>query len=236
MEKKDTNSTPAIVQETIDCVIKKMRYRRKVRADVRAELEGHFEDALADCTTLEEQGDLAEKLIVEFGDTKVLGALIRRAKKRCRPVWVKGMIRLAQVMGVCVLYFVLCLSRLMIGSPTIKVDTIAQLNKEVKQGREDTLNALPDIEKAIALLGPKPKGLGQYPPYRDMNDVQRQGVEAYLTQIYRLWISCDWLFKNLVIGDSIILYLWGMEIQGPKTGWHEACWKMLCYPLIWSSR
>ncbi len=182
MEKKDINSIPAIVQETIDFVIKKMRYRKKVRADVRAELEAHFEDALADCGTGEEQRDRAKQLIEEFGDGKVLGMLIRRAKKRCRPVWARLMIRTCQMAGLCVLYFIFCLSRLYIGSPTIKVDTIAQLNEVVKQGHEDSLNALPGIEQAIALLGPSPKDLWLYPLYRDMNDMQRQNVETYLTQ------------------------------------------------------
>ncbi len=150
MDRKDPNSTPAIVRETVDRVIKKMRYRKKVRADVRAELEAHFEDALAECQTQEEQQESSERLVAEFGDTKVLAALIRRAKKRCRPVWIKVMIRTGQIVGLCVLYFVLCVSRLFIGNPTIKIDTIAQLNQNVKQGHEDSLedsvNALPGIE------------------------------------------------------------------------------------------
>ncbi len=182
MDSKDMQSTPDIVRETVDLVIRKMRYRKKVRADVHAELEAHFEDALADCRTPQEQQALAEALIKEFGDAKVLAVLIRRAKKRCRPVWAKVLIRTSQVAGLCALYVLLCLSRLMIGSPTIKVNTIAQLNQAVKQGHDDRLNALPDIEKVIALLTPSPKDLWQYPPYQDMNDVQRQAVETYLVE------------------------------------------------------
>jgi len=40
---------PPVAADYIRLVIKKMGYRRKVRADVQAELIAHFEDAIADC-------------------------------------------------------------------------------------------------------------------------------------------------------------------------------------------
>jgi hypothetical protein len=39
---------PACAEEYIKQVLKKMRYRRKVRQDVQAELAAHFEDELQD--------------------------------------------------------------------------------------------------------------------------------------------------------------------------------------------
>ena len=35
---------PTCVEEYINLIVKKMRYRRKVRRDVRKELTAHFED------------------------------------------------------------------------------------------------------------------------------------------------------------------------------------------------
>jgi len=182
MDRNGTNLPPAIVREMINRVIKKMRYRKKVRADVRAELEAHFEDALADCQTPEEQENQAKQLIAEFGDTKVLAALIRRAKKRCRPVWVKVMIRTGQVAGLCVLYVLLCVSRLYIGKPMINVDTIARINEMARQGHDESLNAFPGIQAAAGLLTDSPDSLWKYPAYADMNDSQRRVMDVYLTK------------------------------------------------------
>ena len=183
MEKPTFDPLPVSASQFIERVVKKVRYRKKVRQDVRAELQAHFEDALSDCTSSQEREQLAATLIAGFGDTRFLARLIRRGKKRCRPVWVKGMIRLAQVAALCVLYLVLCASRLFIGAPTIKVDTIAWLNESARQGRDESLNARQDLVEAYSLLGEEPSILTKGPRLiQDMNDVQRQSVEAYLTE------------------------------------------------------
>ena len=180
MDRKDIKSTPAIVQETIDRVIRKMRYSKKVRADVRAELAGHFEDALADCRTERERLDTARRLVEEFGDTGLLARLIRRAKKRCRPLWVRVMIRTFQVAGLCVLYVILCVSRLYIGKPTIKVDLVDHINQTVQGGQPDELNAWPGVQQAISLLAAKPDGMAGRIRYRDVNESQRPILDRYI--------------------------------------------------------
>ena len=76
---------PVAAVDFIRLVIKKMRYRRKVRRDVQAELTAHFEDELKDCKTDEQREQKARQLIAGFGDVKLLAILLRRAKKRCRP-------------------------------------------------------------------------------------------------------------------------------------------------------
>ena len=83
----DLQNLPACAAEFIKLVIKKMRYRKKVRADVQAELTAHFEDELRGCKTDQEKEQKARQLIEQFGDAKLLGILLRRAKKRCRPGW-----------------------------------------------------------------------------------------------------------------------------------------------------
>jgi len=115
----------------------------------------------------------------EFGDTALLARLIRRAKKRCRPLWLKIMIRSLQVLGIVVLYMVLCASRFFVGRPTIKVDYIDWLNQTVSQGRDESLNARYDIEAALAHLPEQPDGLvDKVTP--DMNDADRARLETYL--------------------------------------------------------
>ena len=82
MEKTNQSDLPQVAVEYIDSVIKAMKYRKKVRAEVRKELTAHFADALAGCEADEEKQQVAEELIAEFGDVKLLAKLMRRAKKR----------------------------------------------------------------------------------------------------------------------------------------------------------
>ena len=102
----DFRNLPACAVDFIKLVIKKMRYRRKIRRDVQAELAAHFEDALRDCATDEEKRQKSQQLIEEFGDAKLLAVLLRRAKKRCRPFWRKVIVRTCQVSGLLIIYLV----------------------------------------------------------------------------------------------------------------------------------
>jgi hypothetical protein len=106
-EKDKLNQLPDCAAEFIKQVIKKMRYRCKVRRDVQAELIAHFEDALKDCDTDKDRGERAEDLITEFGDVKLLAILLRRAKKRCRPLWQKIIAKTLQTVKVALLCLIL---------------------------------------------------------------------------------------------------------------------------------
>ncbi|MEN6337652.1 MAG: hypothetical protein ABFE01_25645, partial [Phycisphaerales bacterium] len=86
------NELPPCVSEFVRTVAGKIRYRRKVREDVQAELTAHFEDELRDVTDPAEREKRAKQLIEGFGDVELLAVLCRRAKKRCRPAWAKTMI------------------------------------------------------------------------------------------------------------------------------------------------
>lgn len=81
-QEKNANQLPDSAIQFIENVIKRIRYRRKVRADVQAELTAHFEDELQECKTEQERQEKAEHLIAEFGDIKLLAVLMRRAKKK----------------------------------------------------------------------------------------------------------------------------------------------------------
>ena len=153
-ERNDPKDLPASVTAYITALLKKMGYRRKVRDDVRAEITAHFEDELRDCTTEKEKEQKARQLIDEFGDLKLLGILLRRAKIRCRPLWRTLAARTFQGIGILLLGLILYGIWFSCGRPTIRVDYIALLNQlNQPQIRQDN-NAWPYYKKAIELYVP----------------------------------------------------------------------------------
>jgi len=153
MKKKEKDklfdNLPTCAAEFIKLVIKKMRYRKKVRADVMAELTAHFEDGLKDCKTDEEKEQRAKELIADFGDAKLLGILLRRAKKRCRPLWRTVVARTFQTVGILILCFILYVGWFLTGRPVITTDYLAQLNQMVRPAADESLNAAPLYEQAV---------------------------------------------------------------------------------------
>jgi hypothetical protein len=143
---------PANAVEFIKLVIKKMRYRRKVRREVLKELAGHFEDDFRDIKTDEEKEKAAQKLIEEFGDAKLLGVLLKRAKKRCRPLWRTVVARSFQTAGVLILCLILYVVWFLTGKPAVTVDYLAQWNKLVRPVADESLNAEPLYSQAVQRL------------------------------------------------------------------------------------
>ena len=113
---------PVSASDFIQIVIRKMGYRRAVREDVQSELTAHFEDELRDCKTDSEREQKARQLITDFGDAKLLAILLRRAKKRCRPLWRTVVARTFQALGVLILCFILYIVWFLSGKPVIKGD------------------------------------------------------------------------------------------------------------------
>jgi hypothetical protein len=133
-----------------------MRYCRKVRADVMAELTAHFEDGLKDCKTDDEKEQRAEKLISEFGDVKLLGVLLRRAKKRCRPLWRIALARACQTIVILFVCLILYVVWFLTGKPAITTDYVAELNRIVRPSADESLNAAPLYDKAAELYAKLP--------------------------------------------------------------------------------
>lgn len=150
-ENRKLQNLPASVGEFIRLVLGKMRYRRKVRQDVQDELTVHFEDELKECKTHEERRAKAQQLIIDFGDVKLLAVLLRRAKKRCRPLWRTVVARAFQAAGALIVCFVVYTIWFMTGKPVIRVDYLAQLNQMSRPQLLDQDNAWPHYEKAISL-------------------------------------------------------------------------------------
>ncbi|MGD0078288.1 MAG: hypothetical protein ABSB91_06650 [Sedimentisphaerales bacterium] len=184
---KAFENLPAFAAEYIKLVIRKMGYRRKVREEVREELVDHFETALKDCATDAEKEQKAQKLISEFGDAKLLAKLMRRAKKRCRPLWQKIIVRGSVVTLIIFAYLFICGFWLRIGRPTIKINYAQWLTDQQRQGRDESLNAKPDMDKAAKLIRDSNGWINVYDVFRlrlwpqDMNDSQRTVVTNYLT-------------------------------------------------------
>ena len=147
----DLQNLPACAVEFIRLVIKKMRYRKNIRLDVQAELTAHFEDELKEYTSDEEREQKAHQLIAGFGDVKLLAVLLRRAKKRCRPIWRTVVARTFQTIGVLILFFVLYTVWFLTGRPTISVDYLSVWNQMSRPQIKDEDNAWPHYEKAISL-------------------------------------------------------------------------------------
>ena len=168
-EKRDLQHLPACAAEFIGLIIKKIRYRKKVRCDVQAELATHFEDKLKDCATDKEREQTARQLIADFGDIRLLAVLLRRAKKRCRPLWKKAIVRSLQAVGVIIALFCLYTVSFVTGKPTISVDYLALFNEMSRPQVRDEDNAWPHYQKAISLLVEASYDLNELPAFKNSN-------------------------------------------------------------------
>jgi hypothetical protein len=142
---------PTCAAEFIKLVIKRMRYRKKVRAEVLAELTSHFADAVKSCENNKQEDQKAQRLISEFGDAKLLAILLRRAKKRCRPLWRTVVARTLQTAGVMTLCLIAYIVWFFAGKAVITTDYLAELNRIVKPSTDESLNAAPFYDKAVKL-------------------------------------------------------------------------------------
>lgn len=183
-ERKESEHLPVAATEFIDRLIKKMRYRRKVRDEVRTELTAHFDDELRDLADDVQKDTRAQELIAEFGDPKLLAVLMRRAKKRCRPLWRKVLVRTSQAFGIFILYLLVCSIPLFVGEPTLRVNYVDWLNQLVQAGRDEADNARPYYEKACELRVEMPKWLADnmssWPT--DFNDTDSKLLSDWLQE------------------------------------------------------
>jgi hypothetical protein len=179
---KLADNLPACAAEFIKLVIKKMRYRRKVRRDVQAELTAHFEDELRDCKTDEQREQKARQLIAGFGDVKLLAILLRRAKKRCRPLWRKAVVRGFQAVGIVILYILICSAPLVIGRPNVSVNYADWLTEQGRAGRAESENAYLYYNEAIQASVVMPGWLSKVQWPADFNDVEMQQFSNWLSE------------------------------------------------------
>ena len=138
----DHQDLPEIIQQYIKRLARRTR-NRHMRADITTELRAHFIDALADAPQDCDPHEFAASLIADFGDAKTLSQLIKRAKKRCRPFWVRFTIRTCQTVLALLLIFAGYTYWFVTGQPTFRVDYWAKLNEFSRPTDDESLNAAP---------------------------------------------------------------------------------------------
>ena len=199
---------PLPAAEYIRLVIKKMRYRKKVRSEVMAELAGHFEDELKDCETEEEKEQKAKQLIEDFGDPKLLSVLLRRAKKRCRPLWRTAVVRTFQAAGILIICLIGYTIWFMTGKPLITTDYVAEFNRLVRPAADDSQNAAPLYDKAIQLF----KANSDYNDVKELLGKKYYSFQEEATADEKgkieKWMTTNKEVFDLVIAGSQKPYYW----------------------------
>ena len=185
---KSNTDLPKAAIEYIDAVIKKMRYRKKVRVEVRAELTAHFEDALRDCDSEDEKTKLTADMIVKFGEPKILAKLIRRGKNRCRPLWQKTLVRV--FLGIYLLFLGLILYCVYISfaQPNIRVDYAAKMISVSRPVADEDLNAAALYQKAIDNYVEPPKIMHEIEP-TDSEQMHTEEIKLLKAIDDKQWIS-----------------------------------------------
>jgi hypothetical protein len=185
---------PQMVADFIASVIKKMRYRKKVRREVQAELTSHFEDALDNCSN-EQKDKLAQELIINFGNSKLLATLIRRGKKRFRPLWVQALAKVGQAAVLLIILFALYTVWFITGKSNPRIDYMSVLNEMGRSAVLQEDNAWPMYEKAGKLyVQPdemiKELGGSYWEIIRktdSMTDIQKAAMEKWIEENEAAW-------------------------------------------------
>ncbi len=149
---------PDPVRDLIRRVSRGTRLWAREQEDVARELVSHFRGAAA-------EGASPEAAIRDFGEARTAARLIRRAKKRARPLIWHAWVRAWQAVGAAVLlllgvYGFLAL-RLALAEPSITHDYVADLNAAALRLPEAD-RAWPLYEQAEAALIPLPEHLRKH--------------------------------------------------------------------------
>ena len=103
-------------------VVQRTRLWKHEKLAVARELIAHFQDGLA-------AGSGVEELLGSFGDTKMAAKLIRRGKKRNRPLWWRAQRRGLQVMAAVMVVYIGSAMLLALRHPQVRRDFVAELNQ-----------------------------------------------------------------------------------------------------------
>lgn len=134
------STLPAEVTALIVEVVRRTRLWRREKVDVARELIAHFEDAI------KSEADPVQALR-DFGEAKQAAKLIRRAKKRSRPIiwhaWRRTLHASAAALCLSVALYGVLIVRYFSGSPVIARDYTAEVNA--------TIVAVPEEQRAWPL-------------------------------------------------------------------------------------
>jgi hypothetical protein len=207
---------PASAADFIKVVIRNMRYRKAVQRDVKNELAAHFEDELKDCKDEKEKEQRAKQIIEDFGDPKLLGILLRRAKKRCRPLWRTAVVRSFQAAGILIICFIAYTVWFLIGKPVITTDYISEFNRLVRSAADESQNAAPYYLKAAGFVKNCPNDVKEltirdwrWRTYSDFNTEDKQKLEKWLSESKEVF--------DLVTAGSKLPFYWE-QYKGNESG------------------
>ncbi|MBI5764102.1 MAG: hypothetical protein HZA51_11310 [Planctomycetes bacterium] len=136
---------PDALKDLVNRVVRKTRLWPSERRDVKAELESHFREGLIELTG--EGLSLSESIAHlrdDFGDPQLAAQLIRRGKKRGRPMIWKALVSVVAVCGVTLCAGAGYVAYVTFGKPNPTVDYVAKINEPVQK--------LPAEERAWPLL------------------------------------------------------------------------------------
>jgi hypothetical protein len=182
------SALPLIVQEYIEHIVHKMRYRRSVRQEVFDELTAHFFDALRDCTDPTLRQQRAESLLADFGDAVLLAQLIRRGKVRCRPWWRTAVVRSLQGAAALLLLFIFYIIWFSLGRPTVRIDYLQMLNDRARPQVTEPDNAWPLYDKAIGqCVKPSEEMVQLKDRFAQLSSTDQQAVRQWVTENQPAW-------------------------------------------------
>ncbi|MHC4528039.1 MAG: hypothetical protein ACYS29_09195 [Planctomycetota bacterium] len=213
------NKLPTCAAEFIRLVINNMRYRRQVRGEVMAELTDHFQDALKDCETDDERENKAQRLVAEFGDAKLLAVLLRRAKKRCRPLWRTIAARTCQACLVFTICLVIYVGWFLTGKPNIAVDYVAVFNQMSRPEILDQDNAWPYYEKAIELYVEPNDNTKELPAFWNFSAPENKDFSSLSEaeqSVLREWVEKNEAAWKQVVEAALKPYLWRQYEVGSR--------------------
>jgi hypothetical protein len=108
---------------------------------------------------------------------------MRRAKKRCRPLWRTIAARTFQALAAMIILLVLYIAWFFSGKPVITTNYIAELNKLVRPSADDSLNAATFYNKAIKTLADINDGKNILRlNFADANDEQKKLIRQWLAK------------------------------------------------------
>jgi hypothetical protein len=138
---------PAEVNALIENVVKGTRLWRQEKVSVAAELIAHFQDGL-------EAGGTPDDLVRSFGDPQQTAQLIRRAKRRGRPLMWQLIRYGCWTVGACVVLYLLAGLWMLMDRPSVKVDYLALVNERAASVPEK-VRAWPVYREALLAMDAK---------------------------------------------------------------------------------
>ncbi|HEV8291799.1 MAG TPA: hypothetical protein VGP94_07730, partial [Tepidisphaeraceae bacterium] len=138
---------PTEAQDLIRRVVKRTRLWMLEKVAVADELIAHFTDGL-------ENGSSIQTLLEKFGNERQAAKLIRRAKKRNRPLPWHVMRGLGWIIAAMLAIYGIMAARFILGRPSPKIDYVAAMNR-LNVGLADNEKGWLIYRQAILGIGPR---------------------------------------------------------------------------------